>query len=87
MPEEEREEENWAQEEAGDSGQDGLGHHGEPARPEQATGGRPIEEEQEVQEENEEIVPARVVRAPRTPSQSERELHEALQRFLRGGGS
>ena len=55
------------------SSSNGLGHHGEPARPEHATEGRPIEEEREVQDEDEERVPAKLVCAPRTPSQSERE--------------
>ena len=59
------------------SSSNGLGHHGEPARSEQATEGRPTEEEHDVQEENEERVPVTIVRAPRTPSQSERKFHEA----------
>ena len=56
----------------------GLGHHGEPAEPEEGEEGEPHEREQGSQEENEERAPAKLIRAPRTPSQSERELHEAL---------
>ena len=61
------------------SSSNGLGHHGEPAEPEEVEEGEPREIEQGSQEEKEEKAPAKLMRAPRTPSQSERELHEALR--------
>ena len=60
------------------SSSNGLGHHGEPARPEESEVREPRGEEIENEEEHETGALARLVRAPRTPSQSERELHEAL---------
>ena len=60
------------------SSSNGLGHHGEPADSEEGERDRPQEKGDEAQEEQEAGVPARLVRAPRTPSQSERELHEAV---------
>ena len=60
------------------SSSNGLGHHGELAGPEEGEVREPQEEEIEVEEEHQAGAPAKLVRAPRTPSQSERELHEAL---------
>ena len=60
------------------SSSNGLGHHGEPAEPTGDRTERSQEEEVEGQEENEVGSPAKLMRAPRTPSQSERELHEAI---------
>ena len=53
------------------SSSNGLGHHGEPAQPEEGEVGEPHEEEIEVEEEHGDGTPARLLRAPRTPSQSE----------------
>ena len=57
---------------------DGLRHHGDPAEPEEGNDGELPEEELEVQEENRDGPPAKLVRAPRTPTQSETEIHEAV---------
>ena len=57
---------------------DGLSHHGEPAEPGEALEGETRDEPQGAEEEDEIGAPAKVVRAPRTPSKSERELHEAI---------
>ena len=62
----------------GASSSNGLGHHGEPAEPTESRTERSREGEAEGQEEDEVGTPAKIVRAPRTPSQSERELHEAV---------
>ena len=61
-----------------ESSPNGLGQYGDPAAPEE----RRVKEEPQTdaptaQEENENGAPAKLVRAPRSPSQSERELHEA----------
>ena len=57
---------------------DGLRHHGDPAEPEEGKSEEPQETEDQAQEEDEGGPPAKLIRAPRAPSQSERELHEAL---------
>ena len=60
------------------SSSNGLGHHGEPAQHDEGREERCLDDEQGAQEDNAEGAPAKLVRAPRTPSQSERELHDAL---------
>ena len=61
------------------SSSNGLGHHGEPAEPESKKDEEPRSgDEHGAEEENQNGRPARLLRAPRTPSQSERELHEAV---------
>ena len=52
------------------SSSNGLGHHGEPAGPEEGEVREPQVEETEVEEEYQYGAPARLVRAPSTPSQS-----------------
>ena len=51
----------------------GLGHHGEPAKTEDPKDEEPQEgEEPGAEEEREQGPPAKLLRAPRTPSQSEK---------------
>ena len=57
---------------------DGLSHHGDPAEPEVKGEGKTQGTPSGAEEENEIGTPAKLVRAPRSPSQSERELHEAV---------
>ena len=61
------------------SSSNGLGHHGEPAEPASKKDEEPQDgDEHGAEEEKQDGTPARLLRAPRTPSQSERELHEAV---------
>ena len=61
-----------------ESSHDGLSHHGEPAVPVETPEGETRGESEKETDVDETEPRGKLVRAPRSPSQSERELHEAL---------